>query len=155
MTFHPCPLSRHWPQTQTAVSMPRRDPLKVVDDKLETADLSLAKELLLPWFWNAWELMEPNRKTPCSACKKHDALPLLSSNRIACLDYKMKQIMSEEKKKYKPHFRDFVQDHFRWAIRIDEFFTSCMVIVVTIPHHIVTVGTFMHVTTNACLDLPI
>lgn len=31
--------------------------------------------------------MEPNRKSPCSACKKHDALPLLSPDSIACLDY--------------------------------------------------------------------
>lgn len=120
MTFHPCPLSRHWPQTQTAVSMPQQDPSKVVDDMLETAHLPSAEELPLPWPRRAWEWMEPNRKTPCSACKKHDALPLLGSNRIACLDYKMKQIMSEEKSTNHTG-RDFVQGHFRWAIRIDEF----------------------------------
>lgn len=76
--------------------MPQQDPLKAVDDTLETVHLSV-KELSLPWPRSTWELMEPNWKTPCSACKKHDALPLLSSNRIACLDYKMRQTMSEEK----------------------------------------------------------
>lgn len=84
-TFHPCPRSRRWPQTQTAVWTPRQDPWKAVDDKLEIASLSSVKELSLPWAWNTWELMEPNRKTPCSACKKHDALPLLSCTRLALL----------------------------------------------------------------------
>lgn len=39
----------------------------------------------------------PCRKTPRSACKKRDALPLLSSSRTACLDSKMRQTLSEEK----------------------------------------------------------
>lgn len=46
---------------------------------------------------STWELVEPNQEAPCSACKKHDALPPLSSSRIACVDCNMRQIMSGEK----------------------------------------------------------
>lgn len=70
---------------------------------------------------------------------------------LPCLDYKMKQI--KEKKKNTNHtFRNFVQGHFRWAIRIYEFFFK---LCGNSDHFSssVTVGIYMH-DTDACLDLP-
>lgn len=55
--------------------MPQQDPWKAAGDMYVGDGALVCEGTLTSMAPSAWELMEPNRKTPCSACKKHDALP--------------------------------------------------------------------------------
>lgn len=89
------------------------------------ADLTLGKNSCFHWAWIACKLMEPSRKTPCSACSAK-VMPVVFffysvvMKLPACCRMEANQCLKNKKIKFRHYYRlFFVSAYFRWAVIVD------------------------------------